>query len=82
MADAYDTKDTDLHPQGTTTLVKALFTFVGRDPASNRATRVNRLQPETENQKALFAERHAVAEARKASRVEAAASQFTQGVCP
>lgn len=46
----------------------ALFTFVARDPVTNKATQVNPVDPQTEADKASFAERQQVADDRKAQR--------------
>ena len=46
----------------------ALFTFVARDPVTKRSMPINPLQPQTPEEVALFRERQAVADARKAAR--------------
>ena len=46
----------------------ALFTFVARDPVTKRSMAINPLQPQTAEEVALFQERQAVADARKAAR--------------
>ena len=48
--------------------LEALFTFVARDPASGKATRVNPLQPQTAQEQHWFDERQLVAEQRKLAR--------------
>lgn len=46
----------------------ALFTFVARDPMSQRAMKINPLAPSTPLQKQRFAERQQVADRRKEAR--------------
>lgn len=46
----------------------ALFTFVARDPVTNRAMAINQLVPRSQEDAAAFAERQEVATARKAAR--------------
>ena len=46
----------------------ALFTFVARDPVTKRSMPINPIQPQTPDEVALFQERQAVADARKAAR--------------
>ena len=46
----------------------ALFTFVARDPVTGSAMRVNRLAPTTDLERARFADRQDVADARRAAR--------------
>lgn len=46
-------------------LLKADFTFVAKDAVSGKACALNKLQPETEEQKQLFQEREKEAQARK-----------------
>ena len=46
----------------------ALFTFVARDPISQRAMKINPLAPSTPLQKQRFAERQQVADRRKEAR--------------
>ena len=53
----------------------ALFTFVARDPLSQKAVAINPLRPSSEADRALFAERQRVADERRAAR--RAASQGT-----
>ena len=50
----------------------ALFTFVARDPSTGKATRVNPVVPQTEQEKQWYAERKELAAARKAARKAAA----------
>ena len=45
-----------------------MFTFVARDPVTKRSMAINPLQPQTAEEVALFQERQAVADARKAAR--------------
>jgi hypothetical protein len=52
----------------------ALFTFVARDPTTEKATRINPLIPQTSEQKQWFDERAQAAAARKAARKAAQAS--------
>lgn len=54
--------------------ITALVTFVARDPATGRATRVNPLVPDTDEQRRWYAERQEVARARKAARAAASAA--------
>lgn len=56
----------------------ALFTFVARDPVTRRSMTVNPLEPETAAQKAIFAERQALADARKAARQQGAGGGSSQ----
>ena len=53
----------------------ALFTFVARDPLSQKAVAINPLRPSSEADRALFAERKRIADERRAAR--RAASQGT-----
>jgi hypothetical protein len=46
----------------------ALFTFVARDPVTKRSMPINPIQPQTPDEVALFQERQAVADVRKAAR--------------
>jgi len=48
--------------------ISALFTFVARDPITEKSHQVNPVTPEDATGKALFAKRHAIAAARKAER--------------
>ena len=52
--------------------VTAAFTFVARSPQTGKATAVNRLNPETEEEKALFQEVEQKNQRRKAKRKAAA----------
>ena len=45
-----------------------MFTFVARDPITRKSMAVNPLQPETQKQRRLFAERQRVADERRAAR--------------
>lgn len=63
--------------EGADPSVVALFTFVARDPVTGKAMRINRLAPGTELERARFAERQAVADARKAARKAAAETPST-----
>ena len=53
----------------------ALFTFVARHPLTQKSTQLNPLKPQTPKEKQLFAERQAVADARKAARNASASAQ-------
>lgn len=53
----------------------ALFTFVARNPLTQKSTQLNPLQPQTAEEKQLFQERQQVADARKAARSASAADQ-------
>ena len=53
----------------------ALFTFVARDPLSQKAVAINPLRPSSEADRALFANRQRIADERRAAR--RAASQGT-----
>lgn len=53
--------------------ITALFTFVARDPATQQATKINPVVPQTSEQKHWFEERAAAAKARKAARKAAEA---------
>jgi hypothetical protein len=46
----------------------AMFTFVARDPITRKSMAVNPLQPQTPEQRRLFAERQRVADERRAAR--------------
>lgn len=52
--------------------ITALVTFVARDPATGRATRVNPLVPATDQEQRWFDERKEIAQQRKAARAAAA----------
>jgi hypothetical protein len=45
-----------------------MFTFVARDPLTRKSMAVNPLQPQTAEQRQLFAERQRVADERRAAR--------------
>lgn len=62
------------HCQGEPSLV-ALFTFVARNPLTQKSTQLNPLQPQTPEEKQLFQERQQVADARRAARNVSAAEQ-------
>ena len=49
--------------------ISALFTFVARDAMTGKAHRINPVQPIDEQGKQLFAQRQAIADARKAERL-------------
>ena len=51
----------------------ALFTFVARDPLTGKAMAINSLQPDTDTDRALFAERQRIADQRRAVRKAASA---------
>ena len=53
----------------------ALFTFVGRNPLTQKSTQLNPVQPQTPEEKQLFQERQQVADARKAARNASAAEE-------
>lgn len=53
----------------------ALFTFVARNPLTQKSTQLNPLQPQTPEEKQLFQERQQVADARKAARNASNAEQ-------
>lgn len=53
----------------------ALFTFVARNPLTQKSTQLNPLQPQTSEEKQLFEERQQVADARRAARNASAAGQ-------
>lgn len=55
----------------------ALFTFVARDPVTRKSMAVNPLRPQTEEQRALFAERQRIADERRAARQQRATSAIT-----
>lgn len=56
----------------------ALFTFVARDPISQKSMKINPLEPSTALQKQRFAERQGVADRRKSAR-KAATQAFADG---
>lgn len=62
------------HCQGEPSLV-ALFTFVARNPLTQKSTQLNPLQPQTAEETQLFQERQQVADARRAARNVSAAEQ-------
>ena len=53
----------------------ALFTFVARNPLTQKSTQLNPLQPQTPEEKQLFQDRQQVADARRAARNASAAEQ-------
>lgn len=59
----------------------ALFTFVARDPISQKSMKINPLEPSTMLQKQRFAERQGVADRRKLAR-KAATQAFADGTSP
>ena len=59
----------------------ALFTFVARDPISQKSMRINPLEPSTALQKQRFAERQGVAERRKEAR-KTATQALADGTSP
>lgn len=59
----------------------ALFTFVARNPLTQKSTQLNPLQPQTQEEKQLFQERQQVADARKAARNASAAEQQDGNQC-
>ncbi|KAL3154228.1 hypothetical protein ABBQ32_013731 [Trebouxia sp. C0010 RCD-2024] len=65
---------TQEHCQGEPSLV-ALFTFVARNPLTQKSTQLNPLQPQTAEETQLFQERQQVADARRAARNVSAAEQ-------
>ncbi|KAL3139880.1 hypothetical protein ABBQ38_004174 [Trebouxia sp. C0009 RCD-2024] len=67
-------QDIQEHCQGEPSLV-ALFTFVARNPLTQKSTQLNPLQPQTPEEKQLFQERQQVADARRAARNVSAAEQ-------
>ena len=60
----------------------ALFTFVARDPLSQKAVAVNQLRPSSEADGALFAERQRVADERRTARRAAAEGTTTPSARP
>ena len=60
----------------------ALFTFVARDPLSQRAVTINPLRPSSEADRALFAERQRVADERRAARRAASQGASTPSARP
>ena len=60
-------------PPSTDPSIVALFTFVARDPNTQKATAVNPLVPQTSEQRRRFEERSEIAKALKAARKAAAA---------
>lgn len=51
-----------------------MFTFVARDPITRKSMAVNPLQPQTPEQRRLFAERQRVADERRVARQQQAAA--------
>lgn len=58
----------------------ALFTFVARDPTTQKATKINKLVPQTSEQQIWFDERAQAAHARKAARKAAETMGASGGV--
>lgn len=61
------------HQSGTKQLV-ALFTFVARDALTNAAQRISPVVPETAQDRALFARRQQISDARRAARARSSAA--------
>jgi len=57
-----------IEEDATVSVLKANFTFVARDVATRRATKVNRLKPETDEEQRLFQEMEQINQEKKAKR--------------